>query len=92
MSSATERARRFANLWLFGGYAFLYLPIVTLVVFSFNASKMASIWGGFSTQWYAALVDDSELIAGFWLSLRIALMTACASVVLGTLDGVSLAH
>ncbi|WP_085317046.1 ABC transporter permease subunit [Derxia lacustris] len=90
MSSASERGRRFGNLWLTGGYAFLYLPIVTLVVFSFNASKMASVWGGFSTHWYAELANDTELIGGFWLSLRIALMTATASILLGTLAAFAL--
>ncbi|MQA41889.1 MULTISPECIES: ABC transporter permease [Telluria group] len=76
--------RWFGRGWLSLGYLFLYLPIVVLVVFSFNSSRQDMIWSGFSTQWYAELMNDSEIISGFGLSLRIALLTACASVVLGT--------
>ena len=76
--------RWFGRGWLSLGYLFLYLPIVVLVVFSFNSSRQDMVWSGFSTQWYTALMNDTEIISGFGLSLRIALMTACASVTLGT--------
>jgi len=76
--------RWFGRGWLSLGYLFLYLPIVVLVVFSFNSSRQDMVWSGFSTQWYEALMNDSEIISGFGLSLRIALLTACSSVVLGT--------
>jgi putrescine transport system permease protein len=76
--------RWFGRGWLSMGYLFLYLPIVVLVVFSFNSSRQDMVWSGFSLQWYAALMNDTEIISGLGLSLRIALMTACASVVLGT--------
>ncbi|AVG16968.1 ABC transporter permease subunit [Chromobacterium vaccinii] len=69
------------------GYAFLYLPIALLVIYSFNESKLVTVWSGFSTKWYAALLDDDELISAAWLSLKIALMTATASVVMGTWAG-----
>ncbi|MEN7431704.1 ABC transporter permease subunit [Chromobacterium sp. TRC.1.1.SA] len=69
------------------GYAFLYLPIALLVIYSFNESKLVTVWSGFSTKWYAALLDDDELICAAWLSLKIALMTATASVVMGTWAG-----
>ncbi|UTH73082.1 ABC transporter permease subunit [Chromobacterium sp. IIBBL 290-4] len=69
------------------GYAFLYLPIVLLVLYSFNESKLVTVWSGFSTKWYAALLEDDELITAAWLSLKIALMTATASVVIGTWAG-----
>ncbi|AUH51593.1 putrescine ABC transporter permease PotI [Chromobacterium sp. ATCC 53434] len=69
------------------GYAFLYLPIALLVLYSFNESKLVTVWSGFSTKWYAALLDDDELISAAWLSLKIALMTATASVVMGTWAG-----
>ncbi|OHX14709.1 putrescine ABC transporter permease PotI [Chromobacterium sphagni] len=69
------------------GYAFLYLPIVLLVIYSFNESKLVTLWSGFSFKWYAALLDDDELITAAWLSLKIALMTATASVVMGTWAG-----
>ena len=76
--------RWFGRGWLSLGYLFLYLPIVVLVVFSFNSSRQDMVWSGFSTQWYAELMNDSEIIGGFGLSLRIALLTAFASVILGT--------
>ncbi|AOZ52629.1 ABC transporter permease subunit [Chromobacterium vaccinii] len=69
------------------GYAFLYLPIALLVIYSFNESKLVTLWSGFSFKWYAALLDDEELINAAWLSLKIALMTATASVVMGTWAG-----
>ncbi|POZ61698.1 ABC transporter permease subunit [Chromobacterium alticapitis] len=69
------------------GYAFLYLPILLLVIYSFNESKLVTVWSGFSTKWYGALLEDDELITAAWLSLKIALMTATASVVMGTWAG-----
>ncbi|MBV8046906.1 MAG: ABC transporter permease subunit [Paludibacterium sp.] len=74
------------------GYLFLYLPIVLLVIYSFNESKLVTVWSGFSTKWYAALLDDDELITAAWLSIRIALLTATASVVVGTIAGFVLAR
>lgn len=71
--------------WLALGYLFLYLPIFTLIVFSFNDSKMVTLWGGFTVKWYGEIVRDREIVEGFFLSLRVALLTATASVVLGTL-------
>jgi putrescine transport system permease protein len=76
--------RWFGRGWLSMGYLFLYLPIVVLVVFSFNSSRQDMVWSGFSLQWYAALMQDTEIINGLGLSLRIAVMTAFASVILGT--------
>jgi putrescine transport system permease protein len=76
--------------WMAGVFFFLYLPIVTLVVLSFNASPMVTSWGGWSLRWYFALVNDVEIITGFKLSLEIAFLTACGSVVLGTLAALSL--
>src|SRR5476649_1898175 len=64
--------RWFGRGWLSLGYLFLYLPIIVLVVFSFNSSRQDMVWSGFSTQWYAALMHDDEIISGFGLSLRIA--------------------
>jgi len=79
------RRNNFGMVWMALCYLFLYLPIVTLVVYSFNDSKMVTLWGGFTLKWYGEIVRDREIVEGFLLSLRIALMTACASVVLGTL-------
>ena len=79
-----------SRIWLGAVFAFLYLPILTLVVLSFNRSPMVTSWGGWSLRWYEALANDVEIIAGFKLSLEIAFLTACASVVLGTLAALAL--
>ena len=82
--------RAFARGWLLFGFAFLYVPIVALVVYSFNDSPVANVWRGFTVKWYAALVNDRELLAGLALSLKVAFTTASASVVLGTLAAFAL--
>ncbi len=79
-----------SRTWLTLGFLFLYLPIIALIVMSFNASPLPTNWGGFSLKWYAALANDSEIISGFKLSLEIAFFTACSSVILGTLAAVTL--
>ena len=89
MNAATIN-RWFGRGWLSLGYAFLYLPIVALVIFSFNDSPVPNLWRGFTLKWYASLGSDTEIIAGLWLSLRIAFFTACASVVIGTLAALAL--
>jgi len=83
-------AKNFGRTWLVLGFLFLYLPMVTLVVFSFNHSRLPSHWGGFSLEWYAKLADDSEIINGLWLSFKIAVLSATGSVVLGTMAAFSL--
>ena len=79
-----------AVVWMGLVFVFLYLPIVTLVVLSFNASPMVTSWGGWSLKWYSALAEDEEMISGFRLSLSIATLTAFSSVFLGTLAALSL--
>ena len=74
------------------GFAFLYLPIVSLVAYSFNASKLVTVWAGFSTKWYGTLMHDTALLKAAWLSLRIATMNATLALILGTLAGFSLAR
>ena len=76
--------------WMSVVFIFLYLPIFTLVILSFNESPMVTHWGGWSLRWYEDLAKDTELIAGFLLSIKIAFFTACASVVLGTLAALAL--
>ncbi len=88
--TAASVNRWFARGWLSLGYAFLYLPIVALIVFSFNDSPLPNVWRGFTLKWYAALPDDREMLQGLWLSLRIAFATACGAVVLGTLAALAL--
>ncbi|WP_048994709.1 ABC transporter permease, partial [Burkholderia multivorans] len=77
---------------LFAGFAFLYIPIISLIVYSFNESKLVTVWSGFSFRWYAALVDDDELLTAAWLSLKIGVLTAFASVIIGTWAGFVLAR
>lgn len=84
------KAAWFGRAWLIGGFAFLYLPIVTLVIYSFNASPLPTVWGGFTFEWYGKLANDREMLSGLWLSLKIAFLSACGSVLLGTLAAFSL--
>ena len=88
--NATAFNRWFGRSWLTLGFAFLYLPIVALVVFSFNDSPVPNSWRGFTLKWYVALANDREMITAFWLSMKIAFFTACASVILGTLAAFAL--
>jgi putrescine transport system permease protein len=79
------------NLGAIGlGIAFLYLPIVVLVIYSFNASRLVAVWGGWSTRWYAALTDDASLLDAAFTSIRLALVSATAATILGTLAAVAL--
>ena len=83
-------ARWFGRGWLGVGYLSLYIPIVALVLFSFNDSPVPNVWRGFTVKWYQALASDRELLDGLWLSLKIAFVTATSSVVLGTLAAFAL--
>jgi|TARA_B110000914_G_scaffold142867_1_gene125076 putrescine transport system permease protein len=75
---------------LFFGYAFLYLPISLLVVYSFNDSRIPTVWGGFSFRWYAALFENEQVIDAALLSLRIAFISATVATLFGTLAGLAL--
>jgi putrescine transport system permease protein len=72
------------------GFAFLYMPIVLLVVYSFNASRLVTVWAGFSTKWYVSLLHNQALLDAAWVTLRVALISASASTVLGTLAAITL--
>ena len=85
-----SRSLRFTFLGT--GFLFLYIPIISLIVYSFNESQLVTVWTQFSLKWYRALVHDEELINAAWLSIRIAVFTACASVVIGTWAGYVLAR
>ncbi|MGB5628697.1 MAG: ABC transporter permease subunit [Woeseiaceae bacterium] len=74
------------------GYAFLYIPLVLVVVYSFNDSRIATIWGGFSTRWYGELWQNEQILDAAFLSLRIALTSATLATVLGTMAGLALAR
>ena len=72
------------------GFAFFYVPILSMIVYSFNASRLATVWGGFSTKWYSALWSNSKVIEALMLSLKIALVSATIATILGTLAGITL--
>ncbi|TCQ29222.1 ABC transporter permease [Rhizobium sp. PP-CC-3G-465] len=72
------------------GFAFLYLPIVLLVVFSFNASKLVTVWAGFSTQWYGQLFRNRALMDAAWVTVRVGLLSATVATVLGTLAALAM--
>jgi len=72
------------------GFAFLYVPILLLIIFSFNSSRLATLWGGFSTKWYGALLENDLIINAAFLSLRIAAVSATVAVAFGTLAGIAL--
>ena len=74
------------------GFAFLYIPILSLIIYSFNASKLVTVWTGFSTKWYGALMHNDQILGAAWLSIRIAVVNASVAVCLGTLAGFVLAR
>jgi putrescine transport system permease protein len=80
----------FGKAWLSGGYLFLYIPIFSLIVYSFNDSPIPNLWNGFTFSWYGKLANDNEMLSGLWLSLKIAFCSATGAVVLGTLAAFSL--
>lgn len=74
----------FGKIWMLAIYTFLYLPIFTLVIYSFNDSKLVTVWSHASLRWYHALLQDADLISAVWLSLKIAFFSALMSVFFGT--------
>jgi len=87
------RPKRYFTLTaLMFGYAFLYVPIFLLILYSFNDSRIATIWNGFSLRWYASLLENEQIIDAALLSLRIALVSASVATILGTLAGLALAQ
>ena len=72
------------------GYAFLYGPILSVIVYSFNDSRLVTLWGGFSLRWYAALIRSEDVLAAALLSLQVAAVAATVATALGTLVGVAL--
>ncbi|MFZ1772849.1 MAG: ABC transporter permease subunit [Rhizobiaceae bacterium] len=72
------------------GFSFLYLPILLLVIFSFNESKLVTVWGGFSTKWYGSLLHNQAIVDAAWVTIRVALLSATAATILGTLAAIAL--
>ena len=74
------------------GFAFFYVPILSMIVFSFNNSRLATVWGGFSTKWYGSLLSNDKVIDALLLSVKIALVSATFATILGTMAGITLAR
>ncbi len=85
-----QRKSRTVRIIALVGFVFLYAPIVSLIIFSFNESKLVTVWGGFSTKWYGELFRDPQILGAAWLSLKIAFMSATLAVVIGTIAGLAL--
>ena len=74
------------------GFAFFYIPILSMIVYCFNTSRLATVWGGFSTKWYVSLVSNDAVVNALFLSLKIALVSATFETILGTMAGITLAR
>jgi putrescine transport system permease protein len=74
------------------GFAFFYIPILSMIVYSFNGSRLATVWGGFSTKWYGELFNNRQIMRAALLSLKIALVSATFATILGTMAGIALAR
>lgn len=89
---AKGREFPWVNLMMVVGFAFLYIPIFILIFFSFNSSKLVTVWAGFSTQWYSKLWEDAELMSALAVSLKVAASSASLAVIFGTLAGFCLSR
>lgn len=87
-----QRTSLFRLSALVFGFAFLYIPILSLIVYSFNKSRLVTVWAGFSTEWYGRLFENRQIMEAAWLSLKIAALNATGAVILGTLAGLALAR
>ncbi|WP_137156628.1 ABC transporter permease [Rhizobium sp. FKL33] len=81
---------KFDATFLTIGFAFLYVPILILVIYSFNASKLVTVWGGFSTRWYVAMLQNEALMDAAWVTARVGVLSATIATVLGTLAALSM--
>ena len=83
-----KKVSNFGKTYLTLGFIFLYLPILILIIFSFNESKLVTVWGGFSTKWYGELLRDEQMLGAAWMSFKIAFLAASAAVVIGTMASI----
>ncbi|MDZ4728465.1 MAG: ABC transporter permease subunit [Xanthomonadales bacterium] len=91
MSSMSRKHRGIGLLSIAAfGYAFLYVPIISVMVYSFNDSRLVTLWGGFSLRWYRSLLQDGEVLGAALLSLQIAVISATVATIMGTLAGLAL--
>lgn len=91
-TSKLTRLSRFNITSLSLGFAFLYLPIVILVIYSFNASRLVTVWGGWSLRWYTEFFNDSAMIDAAWMSFRVGATSATIATLLGTLAAIALSR
>ena len=83
--------RRWPSWLILGlGFAFLYVPVFILMAYSFNESRLATVWSGFSFKWYGALFRDKQMLDAAWISIKVAFWTATAAVVLGTMAALAM--
>src|SRR3984893_18120085 len=90
--SRSSKLSRFNVASLGLGLAFLYLPIVILVIYSFNASRLVTVWGGWSLRWYQEFFHDRAMVEAAWMSLRVAAASATIATLLGTLAAIALSR
>jgi putrescine transport system permease protein len=87
------RKRSFFLLVSLGlGFAFLYVPILLLIIYSFNENRLVTVWSGFSTKWYGELFNDGNILDAAWVSLRVAVFSATIATILGTIAGMVMAR
>jgi putrescine transport system permease protein len=86
----TMRRDWFLLSWMAFGFAFLYVPILLLIIYSFNESRLVTVWAGWSTKWYGELMRDQQILGAAWISLRIAVMNATMATILGTLAALAM--
>lgn len=84
----SQKVSSFGKTFLTLGFIFLYLPILILIIFSFNESKLVTVWGGFSTKWYGELLHDKQMLGAAWMSFKIAFLAASSAVVIGTMAAI----
>jgi putrescine transport system permease protein len=84
------RTSLLTKLVLLAGFLFLYAPMFSLIVYSFNESRLVTVWSGFSVKWYYELFQDKQLMSAAWVSIQVAFWTACAAVVLGTMAAMAM--
>lgn len=74
------------------GFAFLYLPILILVLYSFNAGRSVAVWGGWSTKWYSSVFENEQLLDAAWVTLQVGVVSATVATILGTMAAITLAR
>jgi putrescine transport system permease protein len=87
-----KRSNTFLITALCFGFAFFYIPILSMIVYSFNASRLATVWGGFSTKWYGALFANGQVGSALKLSMEIALISSTCATIMGSMAGIALAR